>query len=181
MTWPHLLPRRRAIASAAALLVLLGAAFAGWAWWRPGPAPRPPVVVDNVSARPRVCLAADSATAARNDTVSSVWTALQRSAAARSSNLQQFVEPATDPERAQALLAGVLNRHCALVVTVGPVFAAAIGPVGGSSPATVFVAVDSGLTTSPPRTTLLGLADLPGGLDTALAAATAPPAGSPSR
>ncbi|GLW75126.1 hypothetical protein Kpho02_74230 [Kitasatospora phosalacinea] len=169
----------RLLAVAATVLVLIGAALAGWAWWRPDPEPRPQVVANNVSERPRVCLAADSATAARGDTVSAVWTALQRSAAARSSNLQQFVEPAADPARAQALLAGLLNRHCALVVTVGPAFATAIAPVGGSSPATTFVAVDSGLTTPPPHTTLLDPADLPVGLEAALSTVTA--TGGPGR
>ncbi|MDH6129784.1 hypothetical protein [Kitasatospora sp. GP82] len=74
---------------------------------------------------------------------------------ANGKNVQRLVAPATDPVQAEPLLAGLISRHCDLVVTVGQPFGHAIGEISKASPQTEFTAIDPGLETAPPRTNIV--------------------------
>ncbi|MCG6500112.1 hypothetical protein, partial [Kitasatospora sp. A2-31] len=92
----------------------------------------PPARANDLSGRATACLAADSATAAGNDTVSSVWTAMQKAGTQHGTNVQQMIAPAIDAGQSGPVLAGLVTQRCDLIVTVGAPFGQA-GPALASA------------------------------------------------
>ncbi|MEV4558400.1 hypothetical protein AB0K51_15615 [Kitasatospora sp. NPDC049285] len=102
----------------------------------------PKVVANNVSGRPTVCLASDSATATKSATVAKVWAAIQDAAKPNAENAQQLTMPVSDPAQAQSYLAGLISQRCTLIVTVGAPFGQAIAPLAKLVPTIQFTAVE---------------------------------------
>lgn len=119
----------------------------------------PKVTANDFSGRPTACLATDSATAAKTDAVTKIWAAMQDSAKPNTDNVQQLITPAAEPAQAQSYLAGLINQHCDLIVTIGRPFGQAISPLATASPSTRFIAIDAGLSQPPPDTALVSTDD----------------------
>ncbi|MEV5943428.1 hypothetical protein [Streptomyces sp. NPDC051994] len=121
-----------------------------------GPDAPPKVVANDLSGRPTACLAADSTTASGSQRVAEIWSSMQHAAHSRPINVQQLILPAKSPADAQPHVAGLLNRHCSLIVTVGPAFGQATTALVSKSPAgTRFTTIDASLTTPPSGITAL--------------------------
>lgn len=92
---------------------------------------KPPakVVAHDLSGRATACLVADAATAAHGSSVGSLWQAMRNAAAHQKVNVQRLIVAATTVDQAKPYLAGLLNQHCALVVTVGTAFGGAAIPL----------------------------------------------------
>lgn len=138
------------------MLVAGGAVLAGWR----GDGPPAAVAADDVSGRPTVCMAADTATAAGSSAVDAVWSTLRAGAGEGRAgeparNVQQLVVPAGDAEHARPYLAGLVQRRCDLIVTVGRPFGRAAADLAGTTASVRFTAVDSGVSGSPAGVTLL--------------------------
>lgn len=113
------------------------------------------VKANDVSVRATACLATDSTTAAGNDTVAKIWSAMQAAGAQHERNVQQMVEPATNAEQAGPHLASLVVQRCDLIVTVGVPFGQASTGIASAAPSVRITAVDSALAAAPTNVSLL--------------------------
>ncbi len=131
-----------ALAALCATVLLLGS---------PGTRPAK-VIANDLSDRPTACLAADGQTPSESAKVSRTWNAMLSGAKGLKINVQQLILAAKTPAQARPYLAGLLEQHCTLVVTVGIPFSQAIPADQKLAPHTHFLAIDGG--TLPTSTTL---------------------------
>lgn len=101
------------------------------------------VVAADLSGRPTACLATDTSTAGRGTEVRDLWAVMQSAAAHRSINVQQLVMPASSTKQARPYLAGLLNQHCQLIVTIGTPFGEAVRALAGANAQSRFDVVQS--------------------------------------
>jgi basic membrane lipoprotein Med (substrate-binding protein (PBP1-ABC) superfamily) len=104
----------------------------------------PKIIANDLSGRPTACLAADSRTAAESSEVTQTWSEMLSGAKGLKINVQQLILAAKNPSQATPYLAGLLEQHCTLVVTVGVPFGQAIPAGLKVAPRTRFIAVDGG-------------------------------------
>ncbi|MEY9876204.1 hypothetical protein ABH931_005714 [Streptacidiphilus sp. MAP12-33] len=145
--WKHRRPavgtgRRKPIGLA---LLLCVAATVGALWvFSATRHANPPLKVADVSGRPTACLASDS-NPSNGATVTHLWSLMRHAVSGERVNAQQIQVPIPRGENAGPYLAGLVNQHCDLVVTVGKPFGQAIDNMPRSPGKAQFIAVDSGL------------------------------------
>ena len=102
------------------------------------------VIANDLSGRPTACLATDSQTASKDADVAQTWAAMLNGVKGLGINVQRLILPAKTPSQARPYLAGLIQQHCTLVVTVGTPFGQAIPADQKLAPQTQFIAIAGG-------------------------------------
>ncbi|MDI2130545.1 hypothetical protein [Yinghuangia seranimata] len=140
--------RRTRLVIAGAIGTLAAAAVAAWIWWPTGNHGEP-VVANNYSLNFKVCFVDypdDTASAAASD---ATWRALQQTAATGTVNAERVTIPPGSTDLA-TYVAGMTQRRCGLIATVGTPLDTAVHSAAAANAAQQFLSIsDTSSNTTP--------------------------------